>query len=118
MNDGTAPRPLVDRLLAAHGWLVYLFFYAPIVVLTIFSFNDNSRSGVDEAVLRWYGEMFRNDDIMRAIRSTPSWPRCRRSSLSSPERLPPYRWSGSARGQRAMDGLSTCRSSSPTSRWR
>lgn len=71
MNDGTAPRPLVDRLLAAHGWLVYLFFYAPIVVLTIFSFNDNSRVGVwTKPSLRWYGEMIRNDDIMRAIRST------------------------------------------------
>ena len=71
MNEGTAPRPLVDRLLAAHGWLVYLFFYAPIIVLTVFSFNDNSRVGVwTRPSLRWYGEMFRNDDIMRAIRNT------------------------------------------------
>lgn len=71
MNEGTTPRPLVDRLLGAHGWLVYLFFYAPIVVLAIFSFNDNSRVGVwTEPSLRWYGEMLNNQAIMRSIGNT------------------------------------------------
>lgn len=71
MNEATVPRPLVDRLLAAHGWLIYLFFYAPIVVLAVFSFNDNSRVGVwTEPSLRWYREMLQNDDILRAIRNT------------------------------------------------
>lgn len=71
MNDVTAPRPLVDRLLAANGWLVYAFFYAPIVVLAIFSFNDNSRVGVwTEPSFRWYGEMLQNDDVLRSIRNT------------------------------------------------
>jgi len=61
----------VDRLLSAHGWLVYLFFYAPIVVLAVFSFNDNSRVGVwTEPSLRWYGEMFNNQAIMRSISNT------------------------------------------------
>lgn len=71
MTSSVAPRPLVDRLLATHGWLVYLFFYAPIIVLAVFSFNDNNRVGVwTEPSLRWYGEMLRNDDILRAIRNT------------------------------------------------
>lgn len=71
MNEGTAIRPLIDRLLAAHGWLVYLFFYAPIVVLAVFSFNNNSRVSVwTEPSVRWYREMAANDDILRAIRNT------------------------------------------------
>lgn len=71
MNDVTAPRPFVDRLLAANGWLVFAFFYAPIAVLAVFSFNDNSRVGVwTEPSLRWYRQMLGNDDIMRAIRNT------------------------------------------------
>ncbi len=71
MNQATAPRPLVDRLLAANGWLVYLFFYAPIVVLTVFSFNDNRRVGVwTKPSLRWYGEMLHNDAILRSLRNT------------------------------------------------
>ncbi|HSJ34195.1 MAG TPA: ABC transporter permease [Acidimicrobiia bacterium] len=71
MNDVTSPRPLVDRLLAANGWLVYAFFYTPIVVLAIFSFNDNSRVGVwTEPSFRWYGEMLQNDDVLRSIRNT------------------------------------------------
>ncbi|MFP3914556.1 MAG: ABC transporter permease, partial [Actinomycetota bacterium] len=71
MSRTVTPAPLVDRLLAAHGWLVYLFFYAPIVVLAVFSFNHNSRVGVwTRPSVRWYGEMLRNDDIMRAIRNT------------------------------------------------
>jgi spermidine/putrescine transport system permease protein len=62
---------LVDRLLAANGWLVYLFFYAPIVVLTVFSFNDNRRVGVwTRPSLRWYGEMLHNDAILRSLRNT------------------------------------------------
>ncbi len=71
MKDVTTPVPLVDRLLAANGWLVYAFFYAPIAVLAVFSFNDNNRVGVwTEPSLRWYGEMFRNDAILRSIRNT------------------------------------------------
>lgn len=71
MNEATAPKPMVDRLLAANGWLVYAFFYAPIAVLAVFSFNDNSRVGVwTEPSLRWYGELIGNDDMMRALRNT------------------------------------------------
>ncbi len=71
MRAGTRPRGLVERLLAANSWLVYLFFYAPIFVLIFYSFNDNRRVGVwTEPSLRWYGEMFKNDDVMRSLRNS------------------------------------------------
>ncbi len=71
MRAGTRPRGLVGRLLAANSWLVYLFFYAPIFVLIFYSFNDNRRVGVwTEPSLRWYGEMFKNDDVMRSLRNS------------------------------------------------
>ncbi len=71
MRAGTRPRGLVERLLAANSWIVYLFFYAPIFVLIFYSFNDNRRVGVwTEPSLRWYGEMFKNDDVMRSLRNS------------------------------------------------
>ena len=44
---------------------------APILVLIVFSFNENANVGVwTRPSLRWYGEMFRNDDVLRALRNT------------------------------------------------
>ena len=71
MRTGTRPRGLVERLLVANSWIVYLFFYAPIFVLIFFSFNDNRNVGVwTKPSLRWYGEMFQNDDVMRSLRNS------------------------------------------------
>lgn len=68
---GVRPKSIVERLLGLGSWAVYAFFYAPILVLIFFSFNDNERVGVwTEPSLRWYDEMFRNDDVMRALRNT------------------------------------------------
>jgi spermidine/putrescine transport system permease protein len=40
-------------------------------VLIFFSFNANDNVGIwTEPSLRWYGEMFRNDDVLRAIRTS------------------------------------------------
>lgn len=49
------------------AWICLFFLYAPIVVLIIFSFNDN-RSVVKwtEFSLRWYKAAFENDGIRRA----------------------------------------------------
>ena len=69
MSNGAAPKGLVDRLLAVNAWVLYIFFYAPILVLIVFSFNDNNNVAIwTEASLRWYGEMFRNDSVMSALR--------------------------------------------------
>lgn len=71
MNEGTAPRRGVDRLLAVNAWVLYIFFYAPILVLIFFSFNDNNNVAIwTEASFRWYGEMFRNDNVTSALRNS------------------------------------------------
>ncbi len=71
MNEGTRPRGWVDRLLALNAWVVYLFFYAPIVLLIVFSFNDNANVGIwTEPSLRWYGEMFQDERVMGALRNS------------------------------------------------
>jgi len=71
VNEGTGPRGFVQRLLAANAILVYVFLYAPIVLLVIFSFNDNNNVSIwTEPSMRWYGEMFRNDQVMAALRNS------------------------------------------------
>lgn len=71
MKEGTAPRTLVDRLLATNAWLVYAFFYAPIVLLIVFSFNDNDNVQIwTGASMRWYRAMFENDAVMGALRNS------------------------------------------------
>ena len=68
---GVRPKSPTERLLATNSWLVYAFFYAPILVLIVFSFNDNDNVGIwTEPSLRWYGAMLDNDDVLRAIRSS------------------------------------------------
>ncbi|MCL2572439.1 MAG: ABC transporter permease [Defluviitaleaceae bacterium] len=51
--------------------LIVFFLYAPILVLMVFSFNY-SRSQAHWAgfSLRWYRELFNDDQIMRAVRNT------------------------------------------------
>ncbi len=71
MNEGTAPKGLVDRLLAINAIVVYLFLYAPILVLIVFSFNDNNNVSIwTEPSLRWYGEVFQNATVMSALRNS------------------------------------------------
>ena len=71
MNEGTQPRRLVDRLLALNAWVVFFFLYAPILLLIVFSFNDNANVAIwTEPSFRWYGEMFRNDQVMGALRNS------------------------------------------------
>ncbi|MCC5946861.1 MAG: ABC transporter permease [Nitriliruptoraceae bacterium] len=65
------PRRTVDRLLAGNAWIVFAFLYLPILVLVVYSFNDNNRVGIwTEASLRWYGEMFGNARVMDALRTS------------------------------------------------
>ncbi len=58
--------------------LVYLFLYAPIVVLVLFSFNSSRQNIVFEGFVNqgpcgpfyWYCQLFRNDDVLEAARNT------------------------------------------------
>lgn len=71
MSVGLAPGSRSERSLGAISWLVFAFLYAPILVLTFYSFNENDNVGVwTEFSFRWYGEMFQNDAVMGALRNS------------------------------------------------
>ena len=71
MRDKKAPLSLIDRLLATNAWLVYAFFYAPILLLIVFSFNDNERVQIwTEPSLRWYRAILENDAVLNALRNS------------------------------------------------
>lgn len=71
MSENRAPRGVIDRLLAANAWLVYIFFYAPIGLLIFFSFNDNSNVSIwTEPSFRWYRAMLQDDRILSALRNS------------------------------------------------
>ena len=51
--------------------LVFLFLYAPIFLLIIFSFNAGESSVVWKGFsLKWYGELFRDRLIMQSVYTT------------------------------------------------
>lgn len=61
----------LERLLGAHSWLVYLFFYAPIIVLVIFSFNDGRQVSIWQgASLRWYRQMLQDAALLNALKNS------------------------------------------------
>lgn len=67
----TRPAGVTRRLLSAHAWLVYLFFYAPILVLIVLSFNQNRLVGIWQGfTLDWYAQMLDNTAVLRAIRNS------------------------------------------------
>lgn len=51
--------------------IIYLFLYAPILVLIVFSFNESkSKSNFTGFSLRWYEELFENELIMTSLMNT------------------------------------------------
>ncbi|MCQ1528239.1 ABC transporter permease [Lutispora saccharofermentans] len=51
-----------------YTFLIFLFLYAPIIVLIIFSFNSSkSRAHWTGFTLKWYAEMFRDQQIMTSL---------------------------------------------------
>lgn len=68
---GLRPKSPVERVMASHAGLVFVFFYAPILLLVVFSFNDNSNVGIwTEPSLRWYREVFASAPVMNAVRNS------------------------------------------------
>ncbi len=64
----TEPRGVTRRLLQANAWFVYLFFYAPIVLLVIFSFSDSRNVGVwGGFTLDWYGDFAASEPTKDAL---------------------------------------------------
>ncbi len=51
--------------------LVFIFLYAPILLLVFFSFNDsNSQTVFNGFSFRWYFKLFNDASIMQAVRNT------------------------------------------------
>jgi len=54
--------------LTIYAWIVYLFLFAPIVILIIFSFNDSQRNFVWRGfTLKWYPTLFADDRVLGAL---------------------------------------------------
>ena len=55
----------------AYIWLVFLFLYAPMILLVIFSFNSsNSNVDFENFSFRWYIELFNDSEILSALLNT------------------------------------------------
>ena len=59
-------------LLTGYGLLVYIFLFAPIVLLVLFSFNANQYGSfpITGWTLGWYRQVFGDPDIQDALRTT------------------------------------------------
>lgn len=70
-REGTATKGWVDRLLSLNGWLVFLFLYAPILILVLFSFSGDRNVGTWGGFsLEWYESMFANDPLLQSLRNS------------------------------------------------
>ena len=69
MSESTArPRGKTKWFLSANAVAVYLFFYAPIILLFVFSFSDNRNVGTwGGFTLGWYRDFADNEPIQDAI---------------------------------------------------
>lgn len=70
MNTGKKKTGALSRLYMA---LIFLFLYAPIVVLIVFSFNDTktmSRSVWSGFTFRWYARLWEDSMIQQAVWNT------------------------------------------------
>jgi spermidine/putrescine transport system permease protein len=62
---------LVSAGITGSGIFGYLFLYAPIVILVVFSFNASRFVTTwDGFSLRWYGELFRNEAMATALKNS------------------------------------------------
>lgn len=54
-----------------YSFLIFAFLYAPIAVLIVFSFNSSKSRGVWTGfTLKWYGELFRDREILLSLYNT------------------------------------------------
>ncbi len=68
---GAAPFRWERAFLAAHSWLVYLFLYAPILVLVVLSFNASRHASIWNGFsLQWYAKLMDNTLLIRAVKNS------------------------------------------------
>ena len=68
MSTAVEPRGWAKAALLVNGWLVYIFFYAPIALLVLFSFSDNRNVGIwGGFTLDWYQDFFDSSNARGAL---------------------------------------------------
>ncbi len=68
VQEGTAHRPWVDKVLTVNGWLIFAFLYLPILILVIYSFSDSKVVGIwGGFTWKWYNRMIHNPEMMGAL---------------------------------------------------
>ncbi len=68
VGPSVEPRGLPRFAMRANAWLVYLFFYAPIILLVVFSFSDDRLVGRwGGFTMRWYGEFANNSQVQQSL---------------------------------------------------
>ena len=61
----------MKKLSKIYNALIFIFLYAPILVLIVFSFNDSKSRVVWQGfTTRWYGELFQDKVIMESLLTT------------------------------------------------
>jgi len=64
-------KKIFDLISKAYLILIFLFLYAPIFVVILFSFNNSlSRGAWNGFTLKWYKELFHDPEILHALYST------------------------------------------------
>lgn len=64
-------RGRVSRLLLlSESALVYLFLYAPIVILIVFSFNSSRFAVWEDFSWKWYASLLENEPILRSLKNS------------------------------------------------
>jgi spermidine/putrescine transport system permease protein len=70
-RHGTWLGRLVRAAITGSGILGYLFLYAPILILVVFSFNASRFVTTwDGFSFRWYGELFQDEAMVAALRNS------------------------------------------------
>jgi spermidine/putrescine transport system permease protein len=68
MSTSVEPRGWAKAALHANGWFVYMFFYAPIVLLVIYSFSNSRNVGTwGGFTLDWYRDFFDSSNARGAL---------------------------------------------------
>jgi len=68
MSSAVEPRGWAKAALHVNGWFVYLFFYAPIVLLVLFSFSESRNVGKwGGFTFDWYQQFFDSNNARGAL---------------------------------------------------
>jgi len=68
VSSTVQPRGATKIALKAHSWLVYMFFFAPIFVLIVFSFSDDRNVGRwGGFTLEWYQDFVEHSQLQGAV---------------------------------------------------